>query len=617
MSESIVAIDTGGTFTDAVTSDGRAQKVLSDPKDPVSAVRRVLNACRPNGALEVLSHGTTVATNALLERRGGKVALVTNEGFAHAIEIGRQKRPHLYDFFADRPEPLVERDLRFEVRCRLGPSGEVITELETEELQRLERALTATSRSQNIDCVAVSLLHSYANPRHEIRIGEFLRDHGFDVSLSCDICPEFREFERTSTTVINAYLRTVTARYLEQIGDLARRVLVMNSAGGLLPAGEAAAMPAWLLLSGPVAGAMAGAAAAEACGFQSAVTLDMGGTSADVALVERGRPRTTYLLEVGGFPVKLASVEIVTIGAGGGSIAFIDSGGALRVGPQSAGADPGPACYRRGGDRPTVTDADLVLGRIPIDTAFSDLEGLDLDAATTAIERLGVSAHDIVAVVDAAMELAIKKVTARRGIDPSTLPLVAFGGAGPLHACSLADSLGMSTVIVPPLAGVFSAVGLLLSPPRRDLVAAWPTPLEHEGLKEFRHSLENEAASLVREAGFLVSHVESSLDCRYLGQSWELDAPDVDRFHEVHLRLNGYSDLSRPVEVIAVRAAAWASPFVTLQELVDASSIERVGLVQGPRALAEADCSIFVPEGWTARVGPGGCWIIRRLDSGA
>jgi N-methylhydantoinase A/oxoprolinase/acetone carboxylase beta subunit len=611
----IVAVDTGGTFTDVVTSDGRIAKVLSHKNDPAAALSRGIEAATGHRRARLLAHGTTIATNALLERKGGRVALVTNAGFAHLIEIGRQRRPHLYDQYADRPEALVPRDLRYEIGGRIGPDGSELDPLEEGSLAELARLLAeASSGGQHLDSVAVCLLHSYTNPAHEKKVAAYLRDIGFDVVASHEVCPEFREYERFSTTIVDAYLRPVASQYLTRLVELADLAFVMNSAGGLLPASEAACHPAWLLLSGPVGGAVAGAAFARACGFPKAVTLDMGGTSADVALVVDGKPRFSRQIEIGGYPVKLASVDLTTIGAGGGSIAWLDAGGALRVGPQSAGSDPGPACYGRGGDKPTVTDADLCLGRIPSDAPFTELGRLDLEAARSAIKHLGVTPEDIAAVVDANMARAVRKVTAEKGVDPSEVALVAFGGAGPLHACAVADQLGIETVIIPPLAGVLSALGLLLSPVRRDLVRSWPRPLDRVGLEEERRELQKAAEKLVHDTGLPVAGSETALDCRYLGQSWELEAQSVEDFHEVHLRFNGYCDTERPVEVIAIRAAAWSDPFVELEAFIENRSIERLPAISGPISVAEPDCSVFLPGGWKAELGPAKCWVATKVN---
>ncbi len=461
-----VGADTGGTFTDLVAPDGRVAKVLSTPADPGQAVREGLEALG-GGRPSLLAHGTTVATNALLEHRGARVALVATPGFADVIEIARQDRPSLYDGSVDRPPPLVPRAWRYEVGGRLAADGSELEPVDVASVPELD---------PDLEAVAVCLLHSDLDPSHERAVADVLEARGIDVSCSSEVSPEFREYERTVTTVLNAYLRPRCRAYLRGLAGVADEVLVMTSAGGLLPAGSAADLPAALLLSGPAGGVRAGAAVAAACGFADAVTFDMGGTSTDVCLVLGGMPEPAAGRTAAGYPVRLPSLDVHTIGAGGGSIARIDPGGALVVGPASAGADPGPACYGRGGTEPTVTDADLVLGRIAPDAALPGLGRLDRAAAEAALERAGVDAGGVVAVVDAAMERAVRTVTVERGVDPRGLALVAFGGAGPLHACALADALGMAAVVVPPRAGVLSAVGLLCSPIQRDLVRSWPTP---------------------------------------------------------------------------------------------------------------------------------------------
>jgi N-methylhydantoinase A/oxoprolinase/acetone carboxylase beta subunit len=565
-------VDTGGTFTDVVLDDGRITKVLSRPDDPAAAVAAGLG----NESVDVLAHGTTVATNALLERRGARVALVTDPGFEDVIEIGRQNRPALYDPFADRPEPLVPRDLRL-------PAGAAVPD--------------------DVDAVAVCLLHADVDPSQEQALAAAF-GAGVDVTCSHEISPEFREYERTSTTVINAYLRPVCRAYLRRLVPLAGEVLVMTSAGGLVPLEDGADRPASLLLSGPAAGVLAGAAAAVAAGFPDAVTFDMGGTSTDVCLVIDGRPEPAAQRTVGGLPVRLPSLDVHTIGAGGGSIAHIDPGGALTVGPRSAGAEPGPACYGRGGTEPTVTDADLVAGRIPPDATFPGLGSLDRAAAGAALENAGGTAEGVITVVDAAMVQAVRRVSIERGVDPRNLALVAFGGAGPLHACAIADALGMAAVVVPPRAGVLSAAGLVGAPRQTDVVRSWPDPADHEGALRVLAQLAQEAAD--------ADEVVTTLDCRYEGQSHELTVPSIDAFAAEHERRNGYARPDAPVEVVALRVSArTASP-------VAAASLPVPGgraAARGPASLAEADCTVWLPEGWSAEVGGGESWILRRSRS--
>ncbi|HZQ86730.1 MAG TPA: hydantoinase/oxoprolinase family protein [Acidimicrobiales bacterium] len=568
-----VGVDTGGTFTDAVFPDGSIAKVLSTPSDPASAVGAAMAAARP----DELAHGTTVATNALLERRGARLALVTDPGFEDVIEIGRQNRPALYDGRVQRPVPLVPRELR------VGAGIPV---------------------PSDVDGVAVCLLDADLDPSAELAVADELRASGLDVTCSHEVSPEFREFERTVTTVIDAYLRPPCRDYLLRLAPLAARVLVLRSAGGLVPLEDAAVHPAGLLLSGPAGGVRAGAAAASAAGFPDAVTFDMGGTSTDVCLVLDGRPAPAAQRSVEGFPVRLPSLDVHTIGAGGGSIARIDAGGALVVGPQSAGADPGPACYGRGGTQPTVTDADLVAGRIPADAAFPGLDRLDRGAAQRALDAAGVTADGVIKVVDAAMVQAVRAVSVAQGVDPSGLALVAFGGAGPLHACAIAEELGMAAVVVPPRAGVLSAVGILGAPRQVDLVRSWPDPTDHAGATAALHDLANAAAAELEGD----VHVEVALDCRYAGQSHELQCADVDDFHEQHRRRNGFARLHAPVEVVALRATATTPSPVDIESLAPPRARQPA---LGPGVLSEPDCTVWVPDGWSAEVGGGGAWILQ------
>jgi N-methylhydantoinase A/oxoprolinase/acetone carboxylase beta subunit len=409
-----------------------------------------------------------------------------------------------------------------------------------------------------------------------------------DVTCSHEVSPEFREYERTSTTVINAYLRPVCRAYLRRLAALAPEVLVMTSAGGLVPVEEAADRPVALLLSGPAAGVLAGGAAAVAAGYPNAVTFDMGGTSTDVCLVVDGRPEPAAQRTVGGLPVRLPSLDVHTIGAGGGSIARIDTGGALTVGPRSAGAEPGPACYGRGGTEPTVTDADLLLGRIPADAAFPGLDRLDRAEAEAALARAGVTAEGVITVVDAAMVQAVRRVSVERGVDTRQLALVAFGGAGPLHACAIADALDMAAVVVPPRAGVLSAAGLVGAPRQVDLVRSWPDPGDHVGVTA---ALEQ----LARDAG-AADEVVATVDCRYAGQSHELTVPSVGEFAAEHERRNGYQRLGTPIEVIALRASGRTlSPAPTLAPVTDEMRWHR--------------------DGWHAEAHESGSWILRRSRS--
>jgi N-methylhydantoinase A/oxoprolinase/acetone carboxylase beta subunit len=592
-----VGVDTGGTFTDVVADDGRIVKVPSTPADPSAAVRAGLEALG-RGRPALLAHGTTVATNALLERRGGRVALVTTRGFADVIEIARQTRPSLYDPFVDRPVPLVPRGLRFEVAGRLDACGR--------ELEALDPA-TLPSLPEDVEAVAVCFLHADLDARHEQAVAEELRARGLDVTCSHEVSPEFREYERTVTTAANATLRPRCRHYLQALASVADDALVMTSAGGLVPVAVAAEQPVALLLSGPAGGVRAAAAVAAACGYPDAVSFDMGGTSTDVCLVRGGVPEPAPMHEVAGLPIRFPALDIHTIGAGGGSIARVDPGGALVVGPRSAGAVPGPACYGLGGTEPTVTDADLVLGRIPAGAPFPGLGRLDVDAARVALDRAGVTAGGVVQVVDAGMERAVRVVTVERGVDARDLALVAFGGAGPLHACAIADALGMPAVVVPPRAGVFSAVGLVSAPPQRELVRSWPTPRDHAELAAARKLL---ADAVVALAGIDPDHVEveTFLDCRYAGQSHELTVGAVADFPAEHARRNGYARAGVPIEVVALRARA-RGPVPLDPTTLPVPDRTRVA---GPAVAAEPDCTVWVPAGWVADPHPSGAWILTR-----
>lgn len=587
-----VGSDAGGTFTDLVTEHGTVTKVLSTPDEPARAVSQGLTPLgeRPHE----LGHGTTVATNALLERTGATVALVTNSGFGDVIEIARQSRPSLYDPWVDRSPPLVARAHRYEVAGRLDAAGN--------EVQALGAMATLAA---DVEAVAVCLLHADLNPQHEQVVADALRRAGHDVSASFEVAPEFREYERTVTTVMNAYLRPVCSRYLRSLTGLADEVAVITSAGGLIPVSAAADRPALLLLSGPAGGAQAAAAVARANGFATALGFDMGGTSTDVCLVLDGRPTPAAQREVAGLPLRVPSLDVHTIGAGGGSIARVDPGGALVVGPASAGAVPGPACYGRGGHRATVTDANLVAGRIPGDAELPGLGRLDRAAAEAALAALGVGspgavADGVLAVVDAAMERALRSVSVARGVDPRDAALVAFGGAGPLHACSLAEALGMATVLVPARAGVLSAVGVLASPHQHDLVRSWPDPADHAGIEEALDRLAGEAVAALGGVG--TPTIERLVDCRYAGQSHELSVPTVASFPDEHERRNGYARPGAMVEVVALRVTARRPAPL---EVADLPADRRPGAA-GPVALVEPDTTIWVPDGWRADLGEAG-----------
>jgi N-methylhydantoinase A len=563
----ILGIDVGGTFTDAVLLDEGGLRTAKVPTAPAQE-ESVVAAARAVGAgdVERFSHGTTIATNALLERKGVPTAFVSTEGFEHLLHLRRQTRAHLYRLCDELPAPLVPLDRCHGVRERIGPDG-VLVPLDLSTMPDLA----------GVEAVAVCLLFSFRDPAHEAAVAEELRARypALHVVASHEVAPEFREYERASTTAADAYLGPVCARYFRSLASACRDAglpepFVMRSSGGVATIDEAARHAALVLVSGPAGGVVGAARIAALAGVANAISFDMGGTSTDVCLISRGRAERTLERSVGGLPVRLPMVDIHTVGAGGGSIVWRDAGGAVRVGPESAGANPGPACYGRGGERPTVTDANLLLGRLPKRLAGS--VELDRDAAERAMS--GFDPADVVEVVNAEMLRALRVVSVERGHDPRDFALVAFGGAGPLHACALAEELGISTVLVPAAAGVLSALGLVASEERRDNVRSYVCPLE--------------------EAGELPG--EGEADLRYRGQSFELTVPLgaglADRFHRAHEERYGYSDRDRPVELVAVRTAE-------IRPGPDLSLPAEPRLdVSGPALLELDGATCWVPPGW-------------------
>lgn len=585
-----IAIDTGGTFTDCVfVGDGvlRILKVPSTPENPARAIGEAVSMILADSPASdanklELTCGTTVGTNAILERRGGRVALVTTTGFEDVLEIGRQARPRLYDFFVQRPAPLAPRERRLGMKERMSAEGDVLLRPGERELRRIVRLV----RKSQADSVAVCLLFSFANPRHERQITARLRAEGFLVSVSHEIFAEFREYERTATTVENAYLLPVMSRYLADIGALAgrraksrsaerSRVRVMQSSGGIISAATAAREPVRTILSGPAGGILGAQYLAELAGFPRVITFDMGGTSTDVALID-GALRTTNESEVAGLPVSVPMLDIHTVGAGGGSLARFDRGGALRVGPESAGADPGPICYGRG-TRPTVTDAHLVLGRIVPEGFLGGEFRLDLARTREWVTRARGPmktaedfAQGILDVVETNMEKAIRVISIERGYDPRDYTLVAFGGAGGLHACGLAAALEIPRVLIPKFPGGLSALGILRADVVKDYSRTILLPVESRRAvsralqKEFA-AMEKLAANEMLAEGFARSQVriERLLDMRYVGQAYELSVPQkgdfVATFHRAHERRYGYSDAKRAVEIVNVRLKAIGS----------------------------------------------------------
>jgi N-methylhydantoinase A len=576
----LLGVDVGGTFTDAVVFDGirlHTAKAPSTPDDPARGVMTAVHAAlerargRPDD-VEVFAHGMTVGTNALLTESGARTALVATEGFTDVLDTARQNRPELYRLCAPKPTALVPPDLRFAASERSGPGGE-IEPLAAGEAQRLVEAL----REAGPESVAICLLFSYLEPSHEQLLAERLRSELEDVhvSASCEVLPQFREYERASTTVIDAYLSPLLGRYLARLEESGEELglpepLIMKSSGGVAPAGEAARAGAWSVLSGPAGGAVGAALVARLSGDGDAVGLDMGGTSCDVCAVEGGSVRRTDSREIAGRVIQLPMVDVHTVGAGGGSIGWRDHGGALRVGPRSAGADPGPACYGSGGDEPTVTDANLLLGYLDASSTLAGGIDLDLDAARSAVATLAgelglgelETAEGIVRVANQEMVRALRVVTVDRGIDPRDFALMPFGGAGPMHAAALAGELGMSRILCPRASGVLSALGLIASDRRRD--TARTVMLSGGDLTAERIAAEVAALRDPLAAGLDDASVEVVYGLRYAGQSFELPVPGgedpdpadlAERFAAEHERRYGYRDPESAVELVNIRVA--------------------------------------------------------------
>jgi N-methylhydantoinase A len=575
-----VAIDTGGTFTDCVyLSSGqlRVLKIFSTPADPTRAVLEVLTRVGAERDLNV-RYGTTVGTNTMLEHKGARVAFVTTAGFEDAIAIGRQARSRLYDWFAPAPVCLVRRELRFGVLERVSAEGEILrspTEAQLEDLANEIRASGAES-------VAISLLFSFANPETERRIEAALQCLGLPISTSHRILPEFREFERASTTVVNAYLAPAMQSYLLQLEErvaaehAGSRVDVMQSSGGIIPARVAAQEPVRTVLSGPAGGVIGACVVARWAGFDRIIGFDMGGTSTDVFLSDSatGGAQRTRETVVAGVPVSVPMLDIHTAGAGGGSIARFDSGGMLRVGPESAGAEPGPICFGRG-NLPTVTDANLLLGRLDPETFLNGGVSLDQQCTERIMQEQKATlatveefAAGILRVVETQMEKAIRVISIERGHDPRQFTLVAFGGGGPLHACSLAQALRIPTVLIPTMPGALSAVGILLADAVRDYSRTVMLPGKAlNQVEDIFAELESHAAEEFHADG-LEGTALRTLDVRYRGQAYELNIPlsgplptaTLEAFHRLHQQRYGFCDLNKPVEIVNLRVRMLAPP---------------------------------------------------------
>ena len=665
MPRTIVGIDVGGTFTDiAVLEDGllSVHKLPSTPADPSVGITNGISDLGVDVAATDFIHGSTVATNALLEGKGGRTALVTTMGFEDVLEIGRQNRADLYDLSMERPTPLAPWQLRFGLPERIDYSGAILDDLTPESVD----ALLALLSEAEVDGVAVSFLFSFLNPVHEEMLARRLSElpNTPFISMSSKILPEFREYERTSTVVVNSYVGPVMERYLTQLESvLGRGLRIMQSSGGSITARLAADQPVRTILSGPAGGVVGAFYTGVQAGHPDIITLDMGGTSTDVSLCP-GRIKETTAANLGGYPVSVPMIEIHTVGAGGGSIARVDAGGALVVGPQSAGADPGPACYGRG-DRITVTDANLVLGRLRPDGFLGGRMTLDQQRSEIVMADLatgvGASAIDtalgIIRVVNSNMERAIRAISLERGYDPREFTLIPFGGAGPMHACELADELGIPRVLVPGHPGILSALGVAIADVVKDYsrtVMLRGDDLERVRLEEEFHGMEQQARAELVDEGLRADAMTPRrfLDVRYVGQSFELtvdcpqltDAGDLtgsisSDFYEAHLQRFGYADQALPIEVVnlrlklelavdkpqlepaADRGSDSAPAVIGNAEVVfadgpvgttlyDRDRLETGNRIPGPALLLQLDTTIVVPPGWDGEVDPFGNLIL-------
>ena len=655
MSQVVTGIDVGGTFTDfAVLRDGRISvfKLPSTPADPSQAMLQGIDDLEVGDSVFV--HGSTVATNALLELKGGRTALITTDGFQDVLEIGRQTRPELYNLMVERTPVLVPPGLRFGLKERVDYTGAVLSSPSADDLARLIDQV----KSAGAEGVAVSLLFSFLNPLHEDMLREGLEglDSQIFLSISSQVLPEFREYERTSTVVVNAYVGPLMTRYLSNLqralGDGLR---IMQSSGGSITTALASSQPVRTILSGPAGGVVGAFAIASQAGHPDIITLDMGGTSTDVSLCP-GRIKETTSSTLGGYPISVPMIEIHTVGAGGGSIARVDEGGALLVGPKSAGADPGPACYGRG-DQVTVTDANLVLGRLQREHFLGGRLPLDSDRAEELLASLGAqigsgaidAAQGVIRIVNATMERAIRAISLERGYDPREFTLVPFGGAGPMHACELAGELHIPRVFVPPNPGILSALGVAIA----DIVKDYSRTVMLRGPDVNRKRVEQEFAALEDQAkddmgreGLNLDKMVAQrfLDVRYVGQSFELTvdhpgrARNLERsiasaFHRAHRQRFGYSDAAEPVEIVNMRLKMVVTVDKPLPEPEDpagesanaarageASVMFREGLAStslylrdrlrsgnrfpGPALVLQMDSTTVVPPGWSCQVDP-------------
>ena len=662
-----VGVDIGGTFTDLVRfQDGQLyiHKLLSTPDDPARAMLAGLEAVTPGGlaALQQVSHGSTVATNAILERKGARTALLTTQGFRDLLFIGRQNRPDLYALQPTLPPPLIPRAWCYEVPERLDPTGAVLTPLD---MTALDRVLDAMQTEQ-IESVAVCFLYSYRNLAHEHAVKARMIERGLfsegQIALSSEVLPEFREYERASTVALDAFVRPVMSRYLSRLetslqtspmhphsgqGAAVAGLRIMKSDGGVISAARAREQAVQTALSGPAAGVIGAWHLARLAGFDRLLTMDIGGTSTDVALCP-GAPLHRPESEIDGLPLRIRLLDIETIGAGGGSIARLDAGGALRVGPESAGAMPGPICYGRGGTQVTVSDANAVLGRLDAGHFLGGAMRLDAESARAAVTRLADqlglpverAAQGVIDIANANIDRALRRVSVARGHDPRGFTLMAFGGAGPLHACEVAERLSIPRVLIPRFPGVLSALGLLVADVRLDYSAAILQRVDDAlagRLGTALHDLTRRAEADLKREGIPDSArtLTASLEMRYQGQAYELSVPLsdtlpasdthalIDRFHEAHERAYGHALHGRAVEVVTLRLVAvgltekptfeaapvaQVRPASPLQQRADGTALyDRAALqpgdaLVGPALIFQLDSTTWLPAGWSARV---------------
>jgi len=669
-----LGIDVGGTFTDLVVydpSNGRISlgKVPSTPEDQSQGILDGIASLGIDAALfGRVGHGSTVATNTALERSGADIAVLVTAGHRDILITGRGNRTLMYNIKATAPEPIVARDRCFQIPERLDVTGRIVTPIDLGAVE----AVAAELAQEKCEAVAVCFLHSYANPGHEQAAAEVLRKAlpGAVVATSSGVLPEYREHERFSTTALNVYVAPRMRRYLASLrarladAGCTAEVAIMTSSGGTLPDRRIENLPVLSMLSGPAAGVIAAQFLGRIAGYPNIITCDMGGTSTDVCLMRDGAYTMTSAGKVGIYPVKSQQVDINTVGAGGGSIASYEAGQVLKVGPRSAGAVPGPACYGRGGVEPTVTDANVVLGRLATQSSTGGGLGLDGDLAAAAVDRLAsqvglgryAMAEGIARIAVVNMTAAIKEISVMRGLDPRDFALMAYGGAGPLHAAAIADELGISTVLIPPMPANFSAFGLLVADVRRDFVRTQVSATQHTAIADIRKMLQTLAdagAAELREAGFDASaqRLEASLDMRYIGQAFELSVPislddvsidqiDAD-FRKIYAARYGSAPASGS-EIVSYRLAAWgvtekpelsvpnrtasskAPETVPIRTVVfegreyDAPTHARAALaidmpVNGPAIIEERSTATVIPPGWSAHLGKHDCLVLERI----